>query len=100
VNAMSRYEMRGFMANTLLRDADFMSMAHALEVRVPFLDIEVARYVLSLPGSWKLSRRVSKPLLVEALDGLLPESVWRRRKMGFALPFARWMLSDLKPNID
>jgi asparagine synthase (glutamine-hydrolysing) len=100
VNAMSCYEMRGYMANTLLRDTDFMSMAHALEVRVPFLDVELARYVLSIPGSWKMSRRMPKPLLVEALDGMLPESVWRRRKMGFTLPFVRWITSELKPQVE
>lgn len=100
VNAMSCYELQGYMANTLLRDTDFMSMAHALEVRVPFVDVEVARHVLSIPGSWKLSRRMPKPLLIEALDGMLPEAVWKRRKMGFELPFVRWMRTDLKNQVE
>ena len=42
------------MLNTLLRDSDFMSMAHGLEVRVPLIDHQLARRVLALPGSWKL----------------------------------------------
>ena len=42
------------MTNTLLRDTDAMSMAHSLEVRVPFVDAKVVDYVLSLPGEWKL----------------------------------------------
>ena len=43
------------MTNTLLRDTDAMSMAHSLEVRVPFVDTKVVDYVLSLPGEWKLT---------------------------------------------
>jgi asparagine synthase (glutamine-hydrolysing) len=99
INCVSRLELRGYMANTLLRDTDSMSMAHSIEVRVPFVDRDVARYVLSLPGSWKFSRTRPKPLLLDALNGLLPESVWNRPKMGFSLPFERWMRSSLQPEI-
>ncbi len=91
INTISLYELQGYMANTLLRDTDFMSMAHALEVRVPFIDSAVVPYVLSLPGMWKLDGRRSKPLLLDALGELLPEEIWRRPKMGFTLPFARWV---------
>ncbi|MGH7928436.1 MAG: asparagine synthetase B family protein, partial [Candidatus Binatia bacterium] len=45
INEVSRYELGGYMANTLLRDTDQMSMAHALEVRVPFVDREIVNYV-------------------------------------------------------
>ncbi len=60
------------MLNTLLRDSDFMSMAHGLEVRVPLIDHQLARQVLALPGSWKLDAAMPKPLLVKALKGELP----------------------------
>lgn len=100
VNSMSSYELRGYMANTLLRDTDQMSMAHGLEVRVPFVDREVAEYVLSLPGSWKLDGRRPKPLLLDALSGLLPESIWHRPKMGFTLPFQRWLVSSQRPELE
>ena len=43
---------------------------------------------------------VPKPLLVDALGGMLPRSVWDRPKMGFSLPFERWMHSSLKPEVD
>jgi asparagine synthase (glutamine-hydrolysing) len=100
VNTVSRLELCGYMSNTLLRDSDFMSMAHALELRVPFVDTTVVQYVLGLPGPWKIDGRIPKPLLVEALKGMLPEAVWRRRKMGFTLPFERWLRSALKPELD
>lgn len=100
VNEMSVLELRGYMSNTLLRDSDFMSMAHALELRVPFVDRVVVRKVLDMPGNWKLDGRRPKPLLLDALGDLLPESIWRRPKMGFTLPFRRWMPGPLKPRIE
>jgi asparagine synthase (glutamine-hydrolysing) len=102
VNLISHFEMTGYMANTLLRDTDSVSMAHALEVRVPFVDKAVAEFVLSLPGNWKLNNgngHQSKPLLAETLADLLPPEVLQRRKMGFTLPFETWMTSQLKDQI-
>jgi asparagine synthase (glutamine-hydrolysing) len=100
VNAVAACEFHGYMTNTLLRDTDQMSMAHGLEVRVPFIDSEIVDFVMALPGAWKLERQRPKPLLLDALGGLLPESIWRRPKMGFALPFERWMRSVLRPEIE
>jgi len=102
INAVSKLELGGYMANTLLRDTDFMSMAHSLEVRVPFVDREVADYVLSLPGKWKLNgqtKSVPKPLLADALDDLLPQEFLKRPKMGFTLPFVKWMTSELRTEV-
>lgn len=100
INAVSLCELRGYMANTLLRDTDFMSMAHSLEVRVPFVDAKVAGFVLGLPGAWKLNGGKPKPLLLAALGDLLPADVVRRPKMGFTLPFEHWMQSRLRPAIE
>jgi asparagine synthase (glutamine-hydrolysing) len=100
VNAVAACEFQGYMTNTLLRDTDQMSMAHGLEVRVPFIDAEIVEFVMALPGGWKLERQRPKPLLLDALGGLLPESIWRRPKMGFTLPFERWMRSGLRPEIE
>jgi asparagine synthase (glutamine-hydrolysing) len=100
VNAVSLCELRGYMTNTLLRDTDFMSMAHSLEVRVPFVDVEVVRFALALPGAWKMDGGRPKPLLQDALGDLLPEEVRNRPKMGFTLPFEDWMRSQLRDEID
>jgi len=100
INSVSLLETQGYMANTLLRDTDFMAMAHSLEVRVPFVDAEVVDYVMRLPGAWKMDKHRPKPLLLDALGELIPDSIWRRPKMGFTLPFRKWMTSALKGNID
>jgi asparagine synthase (glutamine-hydrolysing) len=98
VNTISRLELQGYMANTLLRDADTTSMAHSLEVRVPFVDVDVVDYTLALPGEWKVNTNnsgVAKPLLADALADLLPRNFLARPKMGFTLPFEKWMQSRL-----
>ena len=92
--------MRTYLANMLLRDGDFMSMAHSLEVRVPFVDSVLVPFVLQLPGKWKLDGHRPKPLLLDALGDLLPEEIWRRPKKGFTLPFEHWMRSSLRPELD
>ena len=101
VNAISRLELEGYMANTLLRDTDAMSMAHSLEVRVPFVDTKLVDYTLSLPGEWKLDHRngVPKPLLADAVADLLPRDFLARRKMGFTLPFEKWMQGRMRREI-
>lgn len=102
VNEISRLEMQGYMANTLLRDTDVLSMAHSLEVRVPFVDVNVVDYVLSLPGEWKMAAgraRMAKPLLADAVADLLPRDLLARRKMGFTLPFAKWMRGRLRAEL-
>ncbi len=89
------------MTNTLLRDTDAMSMAHSLEVRVPFVDTKLVDYVLSLPGEWKLRGRSSmpKPLLADALADLLPREFMARPKMGFTLPFEKWLQRNLRTEV-
>jgi asparagine synthase (glutamine-hydrolysing) len=99
INRVSYLESRCYMLNTLLRDADFMSMSHGLEVRVPLIDHQLAKAVLSLPGAWKVNA-IPKRLLVEALDGSLSDQIVKRRKRGFTLPLQRWMLQELRSEIE
>jgi asparagine synthase (glutamine-hydrolysing) len=100
VNRVSYLEARCYMLNTLLRDSDFMSMAHGLEVRVPLIDHQLARQVLALPGASKLDPRTPKPLLVHALRGKLPDEIVRRPKRGFTLPFEHWLRDALRPVVE
>lgn len=88
-------ELTGYMRRMLLRDADQMSMAVSLELRVPFLDHELVEYVLGLPAAAKQRYPGPKGLLVEACRDLLPSSVYRRPKAGFVLPMKVWMLGPL-----
>jgi asparagine synthase (glutamine-hydrolysing) len=99
VNRVSYLESRCYMLNTLLRDADFMSMSQGLEIRVPLIDHELAKRVLALPGEWKLNH-IPKKLLVRALAGSLPDEIVHRPKRGFTLPFERWMRQELRAEIE
>ena len=93
-------ELTGYMRRILLRDADQMSMAVSLELRVPFLDHELVEYVLGLPAVEKKRYAGSKGLLVEACRDLLPPSVYQRPKSGFVLPMTGWMRGPLAPFVD
>lgn len=93
---ISYAEARTYMHDVLLRDTDQMSMAHSLEVRVPLLDHVLVEYVMGLPDALKQPNGTPKRLLVESLDGLLPDDIVYRPKQGFSLPFAVWMRGHLR----
>jgi asparagine synthase (glutamine-hydrolysing) len=89
-------ELTGYMRRMLLRDADQMSMAVSLEMRVPFLDHELVEYVLGLPCEVKKRYAGVKGLLLEACRDLLPPAVYDRPKAGFVLPMKQWMRGPLE----
>jgi len=96
-NWVSRAELRTYTHHQLLRDTDVMSMTHSLEVRVPLLDRELVAYALRLPSRHKaLDDPRPKPLLAQAMAGMLPQTVLDRRdKQGFTFPFAVWLRGAL-----
>jgi asparagine synthase (glutamine-hydrolysing) len=98
INRVSYLESRCYMLNTLLRDVDCMSMSQGLEVRVPLIDHRLAKAVLSVPGASKVNG-TPKKLLVDALDGSLPDGIVHRPKRGFTLPFEHWMRQELRSEI-
>jgi asparagine synthase (glutamine-hydrolysing) len=100
VNQISVLEASTYMRSTLLRDTDVMSMRHALEVRVPFVDHRLWEYVLPLQGRLKLDGNLPKPLLLQALPRPLPQRCYQRRKKGFSLPFETWMKSTLRSAVE
>ncbi|NNE56160.1 MAG: asparagine synthase (glutamine-hydrolyzing), partial [Flavobacteriales bacterium] len=95
LSKVSVAEMYTYMQNVLLRDSDQMSMAHALEVRVPFLDHELAEFVLGVTDNVKYPHSPKK-LLVDSLGDLLPNEIVNRPKMGFTFPWAVWLENELK----
>jgi asparagine synthase (glutamine-hydrolysing) len=95
LSRISLCEISTYMQNVLLRDTDQMSMANALEVRVPFLDHKLVELVLQIPDGYKYPH-TPKQLLVESLGDLLPDEVVNRPKMGFTLPFDQWMKGELQ----
>ena len=90
-NKMTYLESNLYMQNQLLKDTDYMSMWHSVEVRVPFLDKEFIKAVYSIDNNLKFGNRQGKYLLIEAFKDLLPHEIWDRQKQGFTFPFERWM---------
>jgi asparagine synthase (glutamine-hydrolysing) len=81
----------GTYLHELLMKQDQMSMAASIESRVPFLDHPLVERMASLPERMKLRGRTTKYVLRQAMRGVLPAPVLARRKMGFPVPFGRWV---------
>ena len=107
VNLISYLELKFYLQNQLLKDTDFMSMHHSVEVRVPFLDHQLVEYLSGLPPEVKMYQRksaqisvnqrigkINKPLLAEAVSNLLPPDIYTRPKMGFTFPFQKWLENE------
>ena len=88
---ISYLESNLYMQNQLLKDTDYMSMWHSIEVRVPFLDKELIQLAYSINPDIRYSKNQVKYLLVEAFKNDLPKEIWQRTKQGFVFPFKEWM---------
>jgi asparagine synthase (glutamine-hydrolysing) len=88
-------EISTYMQNVLLRDSDQMSMAHALEIREPFVDHRLIEYALGISDEMKFPHS-PKQLLVESMGDLIPREIVDRPKMGFTFPWPHWMRGELK----
>lgn len=116
VQRVSALCLRGYTCCQLLRDIDAVSMAHSLEVRVPFLDLRLLELVLSLPVAYKLQRPLggevahqatyralgAKRILIEAGQrcGVLSASIDLQRKRGFTLPFVPWLRGAMREPLE
>jgi asparagine synthase (glutamine-hydrolysing) len=99
--AVSRVETYLYMSNTLLRDADATSMAHSVELRVPFVSRPVLEAAGRIPGRLHSGRRKGpKHLLRKATADLMPAHVLRRPKTGFTLPVNDWMFGELRESCE
>jgi asparagine synthase (glutamine-hydrolysing) len=88
-------EITSYMQNVLLRDSDQMGMAHALEIRVPFLDHSLVEYMTGVPDEFKYPH-YTKKLLIDSLSDLIPKEIYDRPKMGFVFPWKNWLKNELK----
>jgi asparagine synthase (glutamine-hydrolysing) len=88
------------LPNDMLTKVDLMSMAHGLEIRVPFLDHEVVEYAFSLPEESKINRKMKKRILQDTFRKLLPPELYQRPKHGFEVPLLGWFRSELRGTIE
>jgi asparagine synthase (glutamine-hydrolysing) len=101
LNQMLYLDTKAFMVSLNLTYNDKMSMASSVEVRVPFLDWELAEWVAgNVPPSLKLHNGTTKHLLREAMRPLLPPEVLEQKKAGFGAPADYWLANDLREMVD
>ena len=96
---MSTNEIDTYLQHILLRDSDQMSMASALEVRVPFMDHELIDYILKIPDNYKYPT-TPKKLLVDSFPDILTPDIVNRKKMGFVFPWDKWLKNELKSFVE
>jgi len=88
------------LPNDMLTKVDLMSMANALEVRVPFLDHEVVNFIFSLTISSKIDKGIRKKIVQDAFKQILPKEIYNRPKKGFEVPLLTWLQGDLRSLIE
>ncbi len=84
-------DLRGFLPENVLRGSDRMSMAHALEVRVPFCDRVLVELMAGAPSPMRVGALASKRILRRVMRGKVPAEVLTRKKLGFTAPFGVWL---------
>jgi asparagine synthase (glutamine-hydrolysing) len=96
IDRMLTLEQRFFLADHNLNYTDKMSMAAGVEVRVPFLDLDLVELAASIPDQFKQKGRIGKWVLKKAMEPYLPHDVIYRPKTGFGAPLRRWIRHDLR----
>ena len=89
-------DMMTYLPEDLLVKVDIATMAHSLEARVPFLDHQFIEEVTRVPSGLKLRGFTTKYILKRAFADFLPDTILKRRKMGFGVPLSRWFRKELK----
>jgi asparagine synthase (glutamine-hydrolysing) len=96
VNRMLAADVEGYLAGDLLPLTDRISMAHSLEVRVPFLDHELMELAASMPSHLKIRKLTKKYILKKIARPLLPSEIVQRQKRGFSIPLTQWLREELR----
>ncbi|TMM45262.1 XrtA/PEP-CTERM system amidotransferase [Colwellia ponticola] len=92
-------DMKTYLVGDILTKVDRASMAHSLEVRVPFLDHKFVEWGFKVPTSMNIKNGIGKYSLKSAMEPYLPNDVLYRKKMGFAVPLAEWFKGPLKDRL-
>lgn len=92
-------DAKTYLVSDILTKVDRASMAHALEVRAPFLDHQWIEWISSIPNRFKFDGKTGKSLLKHTMEPLLPKGILYRNKMGFSVPLASWFRGPLKDRV-
>ena len=96
VESLMETDIYSYLHNDILTKVDIASMSNSLEVRSPFLDHKLVEFVNSLPVQYKLKGNRRKRILTDAFKDIIPPETARRNKMGFGVPVAAWLRTDLQ----
>jgi asparagine synthase (glutamine-hydrolysing) len=99
MNEILLTDMQLVLANDMLHKVDSMSMANSLEVRVPFLDVELVNFLFSLPAAYKINGKMRKRILQDAFRDVLPAALYNRPKKGFEVPLLKWLRTEMKDEL-
>ncbi|SEO72550.1 asparagine synthase (glutamine-hydrolysing) [Amphibacillus marinus] len=95
VNQMQYIDLHTWLRGDILLKADRMTMAHSLELRVPFLDKKVFDLAMEIPVEYKIANGTTKYVLREAAKGIVPDHVIDRKKLGFPVPIRHWLKDEM-----
>ncbi|MCX8083992.1 MAG: asparagine synthase (glutamine-hydrolyzing) [Calditerrivibrio sp.] len=96
LNKILEFEWNTQLPDQVLAFVDFLSMAHSVEIRSPFLDYRLVEFVATIPGEMKIKNGNVKDILKKAVEPLLPHGITKRPKEGFVLPIFDWMVDKLR----
>ncbi|NTZ17897.1 asparagine synthase (glutamine-hydrolyzing) [Paenibacillus sp. JMULE4] len=91
VSRMQYIDMNLWMPGDILMKADKMTMAHSLELRVPFLDVELYEVSRRIPAKYRIAEGTTKYIFRKAMEGIIPDFILNRPKLGFPVPMRDWM---------
>jgi asparagine synthase (glutamine-hydrolysing) len=98
-NAFLALDFQYPLAGDMLVKTDRMSMLNSMELRNPFLDVELVNYVFSIPAAYKFNSKTTKQILKSTFSEILPQAIIERPKKGFEVPLHAWFTGALKQNI-
>jgi asparagine synthase (glutamine-hydrolysing) len=100
INDVLLTDMRLVLPGDMLTKVDMASMHNSLEVRVPFLDVEVVNFLFSLPADYKINANMRKRVLQDAFKEILPQKLYKRPKKGFEVPMLQWLRNEMSSMMD
>ncbi|MCQ5365161.1 asparagine synthase (glutamine-hydrolyzing) [Anoxybacillus salavatliensis] len=95
INRMQYIDIHTWLRGDILLKADKMTMAHSLELRVPFLDKKVFEVAAKIAPEMKVKNKTTKYILRKAAEGIVPDHVLHRKKLGFPVPIRHWLKDDI-----
>lgn len=96
LNKLMYIEFNNQLPNDLMIKNERMTMAHSIEVRVPFTDNNIVRFLSTMPVNYKMKGLRTKNLMRGAMKGILPKEIVEKKKVGMEMPYSKWFCNELK----